>query len=104
MFVFHLILYVLNENNYSIIDIIFPEPLVFPSLNINRSFFNIKYLPNHSHNYTKPTGWVSGGNWESTKATVFRNNDAVATSGSAGLNQPHENMPPYYVLVYIMKL
>ena len=65
---------------------------------------NIKYLPNHSHNYTKPTGWVSGGNWESTKATVFRNNDAVATSGSAGLNQPHENMPPYYVLVYIIKL
>ena len=25
------------------------------------------------------------------------------TSGTGG-NQPHENMPPYYVLTYIMKL
>jgi microcystin-dependent protein len=56
---------------------------------------------NCSHNF-QPLGGSDGGigtNAEGNHTHTFN-----VTSGSSGDGQPHENMPPYYVLTYIMKL
>ena len=68
---------------------------------------NITQIPNHSHTYNKPSGRISAGTWESDKATGFQTIDTNPTTGSTGTSPngaPHENMPPFYVLQYIIKL
>ena len=58
-------------------------------------------MPNHNHQYNAGGGvecqGVNGGGRWAIKG------DSNGTS-SAGGNQPHNNMPPFYTLVYIMKL
>jgi microcystin-dependent protein len=62
-------------------------------------------MPSHSHEYSIPwwtnTGvqntWPSaGGNWGN-----YENRTRTPATGG---NQPHNNMPPYYALAYIMKV
>jgi len=62
----------------------------------------VAQMPAHTHTYDKPgRPWPAGdhGNREG----VWRSTDQVST-GWAGSNEAHNNMPPYYVLAYIMKL
>lgn len=52
----------------------------------------------------KPSGeWDQTGG---TKATAPQNGqgDPAGTTDGTGGNQPHNNMPPYYVLAFIMKM
>uniref|UniRef100_A0A6C0HLH9 Phage tail collar domain-containing protein n=1 Tax=viral metagenome TaxID=1070528 RepID=A0A6C0HLH9_9ZZZZ len=66
---------------------------------------NIAEMPshNHSHNINRsgsdncgPANSFDCGNWGSLASAVIINN--------TGDSQPHNNMPPYYVINYIMKV
>lgn len=69
-----------------------------------------KQLPNHSHAViVQPEHPIAG----ATNGQVFRYSSIVVITNSnaqsintlpIGGSQPHENMPPYYALCYIMKL
>lgn len=64
----------------------------------------VEQMPSHNHTFNtmkKATefgsiGWIAYG----AKGTTA--NDS--TTNNTGGSQPHENMPPYYTLCYIMKL
>ena len=58
-------------------------------------------MPSHSH-----TADADGGSTNSSGTRFRRESDFVGTlkTNETGGNQPHNNMPPYIVLVYIMKL
>lgn len=69
----------------------------------------VKEIPEHSHTVTINTkGFPDGQNdtsdndryWRSS--ATYGNNTAPSTDNTGGGN-PHNNMPPYYVLVFIMK-
>jgi microcystin-dependent protein len=63
---------------------------------------NINNIPSHNHNYNFSESATTGG----TTAIFVGNYTNVFTNGvtaSTGLGRPHNNMPPFYVLVYIMK-
>jgi len=60
--------------------------------------------PAHTHttqvsSIVPGTGFIK---WENNGYVTGTGTEA--TSGSSGSNYPHNNMPPFYVLVYIMKL
>ena len=65
---------------------------------------DIKEMPTHSHNYTTFTGEANFkyGSNERVPTWLAKKNDAVTSN--AGSNWGHNNIPPYYVLTYIMKL
>ena len=64
---------------------------------------NIDQIPSHSHSY-----YVSNQSWNpgdaGNKVNIYQTTGASVTNYNTGNGAPHENMPPYYVLVYIMKL
>ena len=64
---------------------------------------NINEIPAHTHNYR---GLGGGNRYDGHKGSggLPENRYHNATTGVAGGSQPHENMPPYRVLAYIMKL
>ncbi len=61
----------------------------------------VDQMPSHSHSSRitqwggGDTNWPTGGNWG--------NNLGWTDTKSTGGNQAHENMPPFYVLAYIMR-
>jgi microcystin-dependent protein len=59
----------------------------------------IAEMPSHTHSL--PQG---DQNWGSRDGNSVWGGNWTANTGSAGGNQPHNNMPPYYALCYIMKL
>ncbi len=69
--------------------------------------------PGHQHHMIEGMGIVNAGrSWYARdggfggahpRTNVVRTGISVGISHSGG-NQPHENMPPFYVLTYIMKL
>ena len=64
----------------------------------------IPNLPSHTHYYTYSDfndRSVSNG---SNAPTLHQGNVKGKETNPTGGNQPHENMPPFYVLAYIMKL
>ena len=71
---------------------------------------NETHLPSHRHNMQLANGQYASGQdskaFTSTKASVWQHGSlGVAPTGlGPGGGQAHENMPPYYVLVYIIKL
>lgn len=60
---------------------------------------SIDEIPSHNHSYPQytsaPGGGVSGNQAIHSSNTVYTN--------KTGGDQPHNNMPPYYVLCFIMK-
>jgi len=92
---------------------------------------NVNELPSHIHNVSGSTSYNGVHNHNSgiyyghgndsrftrgmqsskefsdyimTSGAGNHNHNFNVNSGSTGENKPHENMPPYYVLTYIMKL
>ena len=64
---------------------------------------NTTQIPSHSHSYNvSNSGWNPGD--ASTKVNIYQTTGAAVTGYNNGNGTPHENMPPYYVLLYIMKL
>ena len=65
----------------------------------------IEEMPGHSHSYTSPLvgsyGLANGNHYSGEAYMAPTQNGAV--SDVAGSNQPHNNMPPYYALCYIMR-
>lgn len=61
--------------------------------------------PSHTHNVFTLSGYgaLSGSQDSSTRAVAYPIKYSSGTS-SVGGNGVHNNMPPYYVLAYIMKL
>jgi microcystin-dependent protein len=69
---------------------------------------DVKYLPNHDHVY--PHKW----DWDNALGTGYPDVMEIRRKGqrtknnnygkSDGTVEPHENMPPFYVLNYIIKL
>lgn len=65
----------------------------------------IDEMPKHGHNYTSPmigSGGVGHGDYYSNDVVMKPSNNAGTTTIN-GNSQPHNNMPPYYALCYIMK-
>ena len=60
-------------------------------------------MPQHTHNYAMPNNPWPPGDMGSRSEHVWRGAGVAATSAAGG-NEAHNNMPPYYVLAYIMKL
>jgi microcystin-dependent protein len=59
-------------------------------------------MPSHTHNYALVNAPWPPGDMGSRSQNVWRTTQTTATTPTGG-NQPHDNMPPYYVLAYIMK-
>jgi len=69
---------------------------------------DVTEIPPHAHGYTRRTAGataahgssytVARADWESTQST------GIACGTADGQTARHENMPPFYVLAYIMKL
>lgn len=74
----------------------------------------IANLPSHSHSQHEWTVYGDSKSFKSKRKTGNDSFDAVGTlgnnnlsaryTGNTGENLPHNNMPPYYALAYIMKL
>jgi hypothetical protein len=60
-------------------------------------------MPSHTHNYAMVNEPWPPGDWGDRSQQVWRGAASVPTTSTGG-NQPHNNMPPFYVLTYIMKL
>ena len=63
-------------------------------------------MPKHNHGFWE-TSYATGGGDKvphSGQDTYYRPNEPQTTMFDDGGNQSHNNMPPFYVLVYIMKL
>lgn len=60
-------------------------------------------MPSHTHNYALVNAPWPPGDMGSRSQNVWRGAETAATTPTGG-NQPHNNMPPFYVLTYIMKL
>ena len=69
----------------------------------NKHTLTIPEMPEHSHTYERADNMldVDDRPWPQSNNDVKIN--TVNTSKTGG-SEPHNNMPPYYVLVYIMKL
>jgi hypothetical protein len=73
---------------------------------------NVNEMPSHSHRISQlnrlgnPDGWKDGGRhyWRNNDYRWNRTPDQGKMVDASGGNQSHNNMPPYYALVYIMKL
>ena len=59
-------------------------------------------MPSHTHTTTIPRNGGDPPSGGRSDWTVYYSQNKV--SSSTGGNQPHNNMPPYYTLVYVMKL
>ena len=65
----------------------------------------IRQMPVHSHNIPNiPYGSYLTNNTGSNPVLPYNSGASGYGSGEAGDSQPHPNMPPYYALIYIMKL
>ena len=65
----------------------------------------IDEMPSHSHSYTSPligSGGVGSGDYYSNDVHMKPSNNSATTTEN-GNSLPHNNMPPYYALCYIMK-
>jgi len=60
-------------------------------------------MPSHTHNYAIVNAPWPPGDFGNRSQNVWRGAETTATTPTGG-NQPHNNMPPFYVLTYIMKL
>lgn len=61
-------------------------------------------IPSHTHSYWDTRQYIGSGN---TIASSSWNNNTVTgggVTGATGSGKPHNIMPPYYVLTYIIKL
>ena len=57
-------------------------------------------MPRHNHGISTNRDGAQKGRLQSTD----RSQNDVHYTNETGGNQPHNNMPPYYVLTYIIKL
>ena len=60
-------------------------------------------MPSHAHGYYQPSSAWPPGDHGGRSQNVWRSMEPAGTDARGG-NQPHDNMPPYYALAYIMKL
>ena len=63
---------------------------------------NFNNIPSHNHNYNYSTSGTAG----NSTAIGVANFNTLFTNGitsTTGIGRQHNNMPPFYVLVYIMK-
>ena len=63
-------------------------------------------MPAHSHPFADnaPAGYGSWGDMGTKRPGILNWQHIPSNTQNKGGNQPHENMPPFYVLAYIMKL
>lgn len=62
----------------------------------------IAEMPSHSHTFHMMGNAKPGDNWAPSRGS--NNPQGSGRTHETGGNQPHNVMPPYYVLAYIMKL
>jgi microcystin-dependent protein len=60
---------------------------------------SVDQMPSHSH-------YISGNNSQSSETGIEGNvqGSAAYSTGATGGDQPHENLPPYYNVVWIMRV
>jgi len=61
----------------------------------------IAEMPAHTHSYRWWNAWYFSGSTELAAKGSYNDN---AQTGSTGGGQPHNNLPPYYALCFIMKM
>ena len=67
-----------------------------------RVSLTLEQMPVHNHTYTAPL--IDGDHPGGSSGYNRPNGKNQGITGSAGESQTHENLPPYYVLAYIMKI
>jgi hypothetical protein len=72
------------------------SPLVFPGMIIP---FNLQY-----YNHVNGTATVLGNEGASHNHTISSDGTHTHNINNTCGGNPHNNMPPFYVLIYIMKL
>jgi uncharacterized protein YxeA len=63
---------------------------------------NINQIPSHNHKYWKPQNGAYVGDMDDRRKVYYSTGNV--NNWSSGEGKAFNNMPPYYVLVYIMKL
>ena len=64
---------------------------------------NINEIPSHTHGILGNNACFKNGGCDNRKSMDTNNPEPQGTTATGG-GQPHNNMPPYFVLAYIMKL
>jgi microcystin-dependent protein len=75
-------------------------------------YLDITQIPAHSHRISQlsrtgnPDGWKDGGRhyWRNSDYGPHRTDDNGKMTDNAGSSHGHNNIPPYYVLAFIMRL
>jgi microcystin-dependent protein len=65
---------------------------------------NIDEIPAHSHNFTYNSTKRGGDSTKAIKQLATANYDYNLTTSLTGGSKSHNNMPPYYILAYIIKI
>ncbi len=65
----------------------------------------VNQLPKHKHGYKSAAvnWWADNCCWQIHTFNRYEGGTTGNAGGSNGVTQPHNNVPPYYVLKYIMK-
>jgi microcystin-dependent protein len=64
----------------------------------------VNELPRHKHQYTYRGVGVTDKGTSAGKNEASNKDIATSYTGMSGSDLPHENMPPFYVLTYIIKI
>jgi microcystin-dependent protein len=70
---------------------------------------SVEEMPSHNHSPVDGIGFLTGNansgvrGYQSTDGGYYANIARNAVTSNSGGNQPHNNMPPYYALTYIIK-
>lgn len=64
----------------------------------------VNQMPSHTHRVYGTTASATIKNGTGNDVTDVRRYDTPYSTDNTGGSQPHDNMPPYYTLAYIMKL
>lgn len=65
---------------------------------------NISEMPRHSHTFVLTSGEGSYSGYRGITPTKHEGFYRNLVTSNAGSSQPHNNLPPYYALCYIMKI
>lgn len=66
----------------------------------------VEQMPKHAHAYypSISSGKKTSTSTSSSAVSIIESSTSTLNTTTVGSSQPHPNMPPYYVLAYIMKL
>jgi microcystin-dependent protein len=78
------------------------EDLIMSTGGAKTHTLTVDEMPRHNHNFQ--ADFDGSGFQNGVPARYGQQNSGSRTTYETGGNKPHNNMPPFYTLVYVMKL